>query len=58
MAEEFRALIDRMPELATYLPKLCLYVMDVPSQAPPEATSFLNWQETEFGLRPTVRPFT
>ena len=55
VAEEFRAMIDQMPELATYMPNLRRYLLDYPVPAPPEATSFLYWQETEFGLRPTIR---
>ncbi len=55
VAEEFRTMIDQMPELATYMPNLRRYLLDYPSSAPPEATSFLYWQETEFGLRPTIR---
>jgi hypothetical protein len=55
VAEEFRAMIDQMPELATYMPNLRRYLLDFPSPAPPEATAFLYWQETEFGLRPTIR---
>jgi len=55
VAEEFRAMIDQMPELATYMPNLRRYLLDYPAPAPPEATSFLYWQETEFGLRPTIR---
>jgi hypothetical protein len=55
VAEELRAMIDQMPELATYMPNLRRYLLDYPAPTPPEATSFLYWQETEFGLRPTIR---
>ena len=55
VAEEFRAMVDRMPELTSYLPDLRRYLLDYPKATLPEATSFLYWQETEFGLKPTIR---
>ena len=55
VANEFRALIDRMPELTTYMPDIRRYLLDYPKYALANATSFLYWQETEFGLRPTLR---
>ena len=48
-------MVDRMPELTTYMPAVRRDLLDYPRGAMPEATSFLYWQETEFGLRPTIR---
>jgi hypothetical protein len=55
VAQELRDMIDRMPELTTYLPQLRQYLLEFPRQTLPNATSFLYWQETEFGLKPTLR---
>jgi hypothetical protein len=44
-----------MPELTTYMPKMRGYLLDYPKVALPESTSFLYWQETVFGLKPTIR---
>jgi hypothetical protein len=53
--QEFRDMIDRMPELTTYMPEVRRYLLEFPNWRMPEATSFLYWQETEFGLKPTIR---
>lgn len=55
VAEEFRAMTAQMPELATYMPDLRRYLLEYPKVTLPGATSFLYWQETEFGLKPTIR---
>lgn len=55
VAEEFRAIVDQMPELTTYMPNLRRYLLGYPDVTIPGATSFLYWQETEFGLKPTIR---
>jgi hypothetical protein len=54
-AEEFRTMIDRIPELQLHLPNLRRYLLEYPAAAPPEPVSFLYWQHTEFGARPTIR---
>jgi hypothetical protein len=54
-AQEFRQMTDGMPELTTYLPALRQYLLDYPKTTLPGAASFLYWQETEFGLKPTIR---
>jgi hypothetical protein len=54
-AQEFREMTDGMPELTTFMPNLRRYLLDYPKATLPEATSFLYWQETEFGLKPTIR---
>jgi hypothetical protein len=55
VAQEFRTMVAQMPELTTYMPNIRQYLLDFPRVTLPGATSFLYWQETEFGLRPTIR---
>jgi hypothetical protein len=55
VAQEFRAMVDRMPELTSFMPGLRRYLLDYPQVTIPGSTSFLYWQETEFGLKPTIR---
>jgi hypothetical protein len=55
VADEFRSMVDRMPELTTYLPELRRYLLDYPRSPLSAATDFLYWQEAIFGLKPTVR---
>jgi hypothetical protein len=55
VAQEFRSMVDSMPELTTYMPNMRRYLLDYPKFALPNATSLLYWQETEFGLKPTIR---
>ena len=55
VAQELRAMIDQMPLLTTYLPTMRQYLLDYPRVTLPDAASFLYWQETEFGLKPTIR---
>jgi hypothetical protein len=55
MAEEFRAMVDDLPALTSYMPLVRDYLLDFPRTWLPGATSFLYWQETEFGLKPTIR---
>ena len=54
-AEEFRTLVGRTPELQLHTPNLRRYLIEYPAAAPPEPVSFLYWQHTEFGARPTIR---
>lgn len=54
-ADEFRGMVDHMPQLTTYLPQLRWYLLGYPRVTLPDATSFLYWQVTEFGLKPTFR---
>jgi len=54
-AAEFRDMVNRMPELPLYDPDLRRYLIEFPAVTLPNATSFLYWQETEFGLKPIVR---
>ena len=55
VAQEFREMVDRMPELTTHLPNLHRYLLEFPNVTLPGATSFVYWQVTEFGLKPTIR---
>ena len=53
--DEFRAVVDRMPWLATDMPDVRRYLLEYPRASLPGATDFLYWQETRFGLKPTIR---
>jgi hypothetical protein len=55
LANEFRSMVDRLPRLATELPELRRYLLEYPNATLANSTDFLYWQETQFGLRPTVR---
>jgi hypothetical protein len=55
VADEFRGMIDGMPELTTYMPDVRSYRLNYPKATLPGGTSFVYWQETEFGLKPTLR---
>ena len=55
VAEEFRAMTDQMPELTTDMAAVHRYLLDYPKTTLPDATSILYWQETSFGLKPTIR---
>ncbi len=55
VAEEFRAMIDQMPNLSTLIPGMRRYLLDFPKADLQGARSFLYWQETQFGLKPTLR---
>ena len=48
-------MIDRMPALGEQLPDLKAYLLGYPRVALPSVTSFLYWQEAQFGLKPTIR---
>ena len=55
VAQEFAAMINRMPEMTNYLPGLKKYLLDYPKVTLPNAESFLYWQNAKFGLKPTIR---
>ena len=55
VGNEFRSMIDRLPRLAAELPDLRRYLLEYPNVPLANSTDFLYWQETQFGLRPTVR---
>ena len=53
--QEFQAMVAQMPELTTHMPDIRRYLLDYPAVTLPNSTSFLYWQETAFGLKPTIR---
>jgi hypothetical protein len=53
--QELRGMIEKMPELTSYLPEIRRDLLDFPGRPLSDATSFLYWQETQFGLKPTIR---
>jgi hypothetical protein len=55
VAKEFVDMIDHMPELTDYLPDMRRYLIEYPKSPSRPTTSFIYWQEAEFGLKPTVR---
>jgi hypothetical protein len=55
VANEFRSLIERLPRLGAALPDLTRFLLDYPNATLANSTDFLYWQETQFGLRPTIR---
>jgi hypothetical protein len=55
VASEFRSLVDQMPTLTPSIPELRRYLLGYPATPLPGATSFVYWQETTFGLKPTIR---
>jgi hypothetical protein len=55
VAKEFRSMIDRLPRLTAELPDLTRYLLEYPKTPLANSTDFLYWQETQFGLKPTVR---
>lgn len=55
VANEFRTMVERMPSIAAFLPELRSYLLDYPKATLPGSTSFLYWQEAQFGLKPTIR---
>ena len=55
VGNEFRSMIERLPRLGAELPDLTRYLLDYPNATLKNSTDFLYWQETQFGLRPTIR---
>ena len=55
VANEFRLLVESMPELSAYLPTMREFLLDYPKPGLHPTTSFFYWQEAEFGLKPTIR---
>jgi hypothetical protein len=54
-AAEFRDMVEHMEELPLYGQDLRRYLVEFPAVTLPNVTSFLYWQETEFGLKPIIR---
>lgn len=55
VAAELKSMIDRMPALAEFTPDLRRYLLNYPNATLADSTDFLYWQETAFGLKPTIR---
>lgn len=55
VADEFKSMVDRIPSLIEYLPELRTYLLEFPRATLPNSSSFLYWQEAQFGLKPTIR---
>jgi hypothetical protein len=55
VAKEFASMIDGMPSLDEYLPGVRPYLLEFPKVTLPKSTSFLYWQDAQFGLKPTIR---
>lgn len=55
VSKELVDMIEHMPELTAYLPDMRQYLLDYPKPTSRPTTSFIYWQEAEFGLKPTVR---
>jgi hypothetical protein len=55
VASEFRSMVEGMPSLVAFEPSLKDYLLGFPSVTLPDSTSFLYWQEAQFGLKPTIR---
>jgi hypothetical protein len=55
VGQEFQSMIERMPSLTEYLPQVKDYLLNYPKATLPNAHSFIYWQETRFGLKPTIR---
>jgi hypothetical protein len=55
VGEEFRSMAEQIPLLSKDMPSLGRYLLDFPGASLPDSTSFLYWQETQFGLKPTIR---
>jgi hypothetical protein len=55
VAQELQTMVDQAPLLSAYMPDMRRYLLEYPRVMIPAATSFLYWQETEFGLKPTIR---
>jgi hypothetical protein len=55
VAREFADMVGQMPEVTKHLPDLQKYLLGSPRVTLPGSTSFLYWQITEFGFKPTFR---
>ncbi len=55
VAQEFRSMIDAMPEMTAYMPNMRRHLLEFPKASGPDMTNILYWQEAEFGLKPVIR---
>ena len=55
VSREFADLVATMPELSQYLPEMRRFLLEYPKPGSSPTTSFIYWQEADFGLKPTIR---
>jgi hypothetical protein len=55
VAKEFEGLVNRLPELNDFVPKIRRYLLGFPAATLPGSESFIYWQDADFGLKPTIR---
>ncbi len=55
VAQEFQTIVDQMPSLSDYTTDIRNYLLNFPNSGSDNMKSFLYWQETKFGLKPTIR---
>jgi putative membrane protein len=56
VAKEFESMIERLPALDEFVPKVRRYLLEFPrATLPGMVDSFVYWQEAKFGLKPTIR---
>jgi len=55
VANEFREMVNGMPELSQYLTDMRQYLLEYPKPSAKQTASFIYWQEASFGLKPTIR---
>ena len=55
VAKEFGELVNQLPQLNEFVPKLRRYLLDFPNATLPGSESFIYWQDADFGLKPTIR---
>ena len=55
VAREFGEIAGRMPELTPSVKAVRRFLLEYPKPAAVPMTSFLYWQDTQFGLKPTIR---
>jgi hypothetical protein len=55
VANEFREMVNGMPEFSQYLTDMRQYLLEYPKPQAKPTASFIYWQEAAFGLKPTIR---
>jgi hypothetical protein len=55
VGDEVEHLVNGMPALARTMPDVRNYLLRYPHVSLPGASSLFYWQETQFGLKPTIR---
>jgi hypothetical protein len=55
VAKEFEELVSQLPALNEFVPKVRAYLLGFPKATLPGSESFVFWQDTDFGLKPTIR---